>query len=93
MDLAAQEQLARQALLGLPALPDLLVLVSVLLALLVPLALLAPLVSTLGIGQLILEGVKGKQWVHVSTRTPEKFANRIITITDAGARVGIQVLA
>ena len=55
--------------------------------------LLAPLVSTLGIGQLILEGVKGKQWVHVSTRTPEKFANRIITITDAGARVGIQVLA
>lgn len=55
--------------------------------------LLAPLVSTLGIGQLILEGVKGKQWVHVSTRTPEKLANRIITITDAGARVGIQVLA
>ncbi|MDH6185471.1 D-Ala-D-Ala carboxypeptidase family metallohydrolase [Polaromonas sp. CG_23.6] len=55
--------------------------------------LLAPLVSTLGIGQLILEGIKGKQWVHVSTRTPEKLANRVITITDAGARVGIQVLA
>jgi hypothetical protein len=55
--------------------------------------LLAPLVSMLGIGQLILEGVKGKQWVHVSTRTPEKLANRIITITDAGAKVGIQVLA
>ena len=54
---------------------------------------LAPLVSTLGIGQLILEGVKGKQWVHVSTRSPEKFANRIITITDAGARTGIQVLS
>jgi len=55
--------------------------------------LLAPLVSTLGIGQLILEGVKGKQWVHVSTHVPEKIANRIITITDAGARTGIQVLA
>lgn len=54
--------------------------------------LLAPLVSTLSIGQLILEGVKGKQWVHVSTRTPEKTANRVITITDAGAQLGIQVL-
>ena len=55
--------------------------------------LLAPLVSTLGIGQLILEGIKGKQWVHVSTRIPEKPSNRVITITDAGARMGIQVLA
>jgi uncharacterized protein YcbK (DUF882 family) len=53
---------------------------------------LAPLVSTLGIGQLILEGVKGKQWVHVSTRTPEKAINRIITITDSGTSVGIQEL-
>ncbi len=56
-------------------------------------SLLAPLVSTLGIEQLILEGVKGKQWVHVSTRRPAKAINRIITITDAGARVGIQTLA
>ena len=55
--------------------------------------MLAPLVSVLGIGQLILEGVKGKQWVHVSTHTPEKVANRVITITDAGAELGIQVLA
>ena len=55
--------------------------------------LLAPLVSTLGIQQLILEGVKGKQWVHVSTRKPTKPINRILTITDAGARPGIQVLA
>lgn len=55
--------------------------------------LLAPLVSTLGIGQLILEGVKGKQWVHVSTRIPDKLLNRVITITDAGAQVGIQVLS
>ena len=54
---------------------------------------LAPLVSTLGIGQLILEGVKGKQWVHVSTHTPEKAANRILTITDAGPAIGIQPLA
>ena len=50
---------------------------------------LAPLVSTLGIGQLILEGIKGKRWVHVSTHTPERAVNRIITITDSGVRVGI----
>lgn len=55
--------------------------------------LLAPQVSTLGIGQLILEGVKGKQWVHVSTRIPDKVLNRVITITDAGVRAGIQTLA
>ena len=51
--------------------------------------LLAPLVSTLGIGQMILEGIKGKQWVHVSTHPPEKSINRILTITDAGVKVGI----
>lgn len=51
--------------------------------------LLAPLVSVLSIGQLILEGVKGKQWVHVSTHTPEKAVNRVITITDAGTVPGI----
>jgi zinc D-Ala-D-Ala carboxypeptidase len=55
--------------------------------------LLAPLVAELGIGQLILEGIKGKQWVHISTHTPERQSNRVITITDAGARLGIQVLA
>lgn len=54
--------------------------------------MLAPLVSTIGIGQLILEGVKGKQWVHVSTRPPHKSVNRILTITDAGARSGIHSL-
>ena len=53
---------------------------------------LAPLVSTLGIGQIILEGIKGKRWVHVSTHTPEKDINRIITITDSGVLVGIQPL-
>lgn len=55
--------------------------------------ILAPLVSTLSIGQLILEGVGGKQWVHVSTRVPEKIANRVITITDAGVLPGIVGLA
>ena len=54
---------------------------------------LAPLVSTLGIGQIILEGVKGKQWVHVSTRVPDKPDNRVITITDKGTQMGIQELA
>ena len=55
--------------------------------------LLAPLVSTLSIGQIILEGVKSKQWVHVSTREPERSINRIITITDAGVLPGIIGLA
>jgi hypothetical protein len=55
--------------------------------------MLAPLVSTIGIGQLILEGVKGKQWVHVSTRPAHKSQNRILTITDAGARSGIHSIA
>lgn len=54
---------------------------------------LSPLLNTLRIGQIILEGIKGKQWVHVSTRVPEKASNRIITITDAGVQLGIQVLA
>lgn len=56
-------------------------------------ASLAPQVSVLGIGQLILEGVKGKQWVHVSTHAPEKTVNRILTITDAGLAAGIVRLA
>lgn len=55
--------------------------------------LLAPLVSTLGIGQLILEGIKGKRWVHVSTHSPERAVNRVLTITDAGISVGIVSLA
>ncbi len=53
---------------------------------------LAPLISVLSIGQLILEGVKGKQWLHVSTRTPASPANRVITITDAGTQLGIQTI-
>lgn len=54
---------------------------------------LAPLVSTIGIGQLILEGVKGKQWVHVSVRKPAREVNRVLTITDAGPQAGIVDLA
>jgi len=54
-------------------------------------AKLAPLVSVLGIGQLILEGIKGKAWVHVSTHAPEKAINRILTITDSGITPGIVV--
>lgn len=56
-------------------------------------ALLAPEVQRLGVGQIILEGVAGKQWVHLSTRIPDKLGNRVLTITDAGARQGIVALA
>tara|TARA_R110000868_G_scaffold99334_1_gene273436 strand:- start:4206 stop:4661 length:456 start_codon:yes stop_codon:yes gene_type:complete len=52
-------------------------------------AKLAPLVSVLGIGQIILEGVKGKHWVHISTHAPENAINRILTITDTGLSIGI----
>jgi zinc D-Ala-D-Ala carboxypeptidase len=55
--------------------------------------LLAPLVDVLGVGQIILEGVKGKQWVHVSTHKPENLINRVITITDAGTVPGVVGLA
>lgn len=51
---------------------------------------LAPHVDELGIGQLIYESIGGKQWVHISTRKPEKPVNRVITITGKGAQVGIQ---
>lgn len=48
--------------------------------------LLAPLVTDLDIGQLIHEY---GQWVHVSTRRPDKQINRIITISRRGTEVGI----
>jgi len=54
---------------------------------------LAPLVGVLGIGQIILEGISGKQWVHVSTHVPERSVNRVITITDSGVQAGIVDLA
>lgn len=57
--------------------------------------LLAPLVDTLAIGQLILEGINGKTWVHVSTDKPTRAINRVLTITDtdAGVTPGIVGLA
>lgn len=57
--------------------------------------LLAPLVNTLDIGQLILEGINGKTWVHVSTDKPTRAINRVLTITDtdAGVMPGIVGLA
>ncbi|MFM7008692.1 MAG: D-Ala-D-Ala carboxypeptidase family metallohydrolase [Betaproteobacteria bacterium] len=52
---------------------------------------LAPVISVLGIGQLIYEcPIPGKQWVHVSSRTPIKPVNRVITIGPAGPQLGIQ---
>lgn len=54
---------------------------------------LVPHLQRLSIGQIILEGVKGKQWLHLSTRMPDKAMNRVITITDAGTQLGIQELA
>ena len=48
---------------------------------------LATKVDILGIGQLIHEF---GSWVHVSTRTPDKVVNRIITISARGTEVGIQ---
>lgn len=54
---------------------------------------LVPLMETLGIRQIILEGIKGKQWVHLSIKQPEKVVNRVITITDAGVQLGIQEVA
>lgn len=54
---------------------------------------LAPLVSVLSIGQLIHESVGGKTWVHVSTRTPDKAVNRIITIRGSDVLAGIQEAA
>lgn len=49
-------------------------------------------INALGIGQIILEGVKGKQWVHLSVAPPVNPINRVITITDAGVQTGIKEL-
>lgn len=54
---------------------------------------LAPLRESLAIGQLILEGVNGRKWVHVSTKAPENPVNAVLTITDAGPVPGIHELA
>jgi hypothetical protein len=54
---------------------------------------IAPHISTLGVGQLLLEGVAGKQWVHLSIDPVDKPVNRILTITDSGVKPGIVDLA
>lgn len=51
---------------------------------------LAPLVSVLGIGQIIYERTSRTSWIHVSTRVPEKAANRVITFNGTGYELGIQ---
>lgn len=51
---------------------------------------LAPRLTQLGIGQLILERVANKAWLHVSTRVPDRPVNRVITISDTGVEIGIQ---
>jgi len=46
---------------------------------------LAPVIDVLGIGQLIHE----HGWIHVSTRTPDKVINRIITVAGRDYVAGI----
>jgi len=46
---------------------------------------LAPVIDVLGIGQLIYE----RSWIHVSTRTPDKVINRIITVAGRDYVAGI----
>lgn len=54
---------------------------------------LAPMISILGIGQLIYEcPTNGSEWVHISSRVPDKVVNRVITISPNGPQVGIQVV-
>jgi zinc D-Ala-D-Ala carboxypeptidase len=54
---------------------------------------LATRIERLPIGQLILEQIGGKSWVHVSTERPKSAINRIITISDAGTVAGIVAVA
>jgi zinc D-Ala-D-Ala carboxypeptidase len=46
--------------------------------------------ADLGVGQVIHEYGR---WVHVSSRTPAKIVDRVITKSNAGTEVGIQVVA
>ena len=48
---------------------------------------LVPVFDALRIGQLILEH---ESWTHISTRTPDKIINRILTIDKTGAFAGIR---
>lgn len=51
---------------------------------------LASHLAELGIGQVIYESVNGSQWVHVSTRVPERAVNRVITVHGNQTMVGVQ---
>lgn len=52
---------------------------------------LVPHLQALGIGQIIYEKSGSSEWVHVSTRVPDKPVNRVITIVvGKGAQLGIQ---
>lgn len=52
---------------------------------------LAPHLQALGIGQIIYEKSGRSEWVHLSTRVPEKPANRVITIVvGKGVQIGIE---
>jgi hypothetical protein len=50
---------------------------------------LAPEAASLGIGQLIHEF---GAWIHTSRGTPARPANRVITISNAGTQLGVQVV-
>lgn len=54
---------------------------------------LESMVGTLKIGQLILEGTNGRQWVHISTKEPSKDINKVLTINNSGVHVGIRGLS
>lgn len=52
---------------------------------------LAPHINALGIGQIIYEKSGRSEWVHLSTRVPDRQANRVITIVvGKGAQLGVQ---
>jgi len=52
---------------------------------------LAPQMVALKIGQMIYERpLAAHQWIHTSSRVPDKASNRIITIDGRGARPGIK---
>lgn len=48
---------------------------------------LVPVMTKIGIGQMLYEF---RDWVHISTRVPDKAINRILTVTAAGYQIGIQ---
>jgi zinc D-Ala-D-Ala carboxypeptidase len=55
--------------------------------------MLAKQLDLLGVGQLLLEQTGGRSWIHVSTRTPEKISNRVLTFDGTKYELGIQAAA